>query len=416
MTSAPDQLTWCNWAGNEQFAPGEIATPTSEDELVELTQRAVANGRSIGLAGSGHSFSPIVKSTDLLIKVDGVNGIISIDPARHTVDVLAGTTIEQMGRPLWDAGLSLKNQGDIDAQTIAGAVATGTHGSGLDFGSFSSSVRSARIVTGTGDVLDIDASQADLLHAAQVSVGVLGVITRLTLEVAPAYHLQESNRVDPLEKVLDEWDDEIKTHRHYSFFWASCDESGSLYGHPPYPANHCYVKTLDEVEVEPIVDRSQPMEGTVGARTGRGYLIYPDESGENAGWIELEYMVDVSDAKPAFLALRSLIQNQFPEEISPIEVRWTKGEPALLSPHHAHDTCSISVSGLEKHDWRRFLRAVDETLQPWAPRPHWGKVGFLDHKQARALYPRLDDFLAVRAQLDPHGLFLNDYFRGVLGL
>ena len=141
MTTARDQLTWRNWAGNEQFAPGEIATPTTEHELEELTLRAVARGRSIGLAGAGHSFTPIVECTDLLIKIEGVNGIISSDPARHTVDVLAGTTIEQMGQSFWDAGLSLKNQGDIDAQTIAGAVATGTHGSGIEFGSFSSTVR-----------------------------------------------------------------------------------------------------------------------------------------------------------------------------------------------------------------------------------------------------------------------------------
>jgi FAD/FMN-containing dehydrogenase len=416
MTTAGDQLTWRNWAGNEQFAPGEIATPTTERELEELTQRAVSRGRSIGLAGTGHSFTPIVECADLLIKIEGVNGIISSNPARHTVDVLAGTTIEQMGQSCWDAGLSLKNQGDIDAQTIAGAVATGTHGSGIEFGSFSSTVRGARLVTGTGDVIDIDDSQPDLLHAAQVSIGVLGVITRLTLEVTPAYHLTESNRIDPLEKVLEQWDEEIEAHRHYSFFWASCDESGSLYGHPPYPANHCYVKMLDEVEIDPTVDQEQPIRGSVGARTGRAYLIYPDDSDENTGWIELEYMVDVHDAKPAFLALRALIQNRFPEEISPIEMRWTRGEPALLSPHHGHDTCSISVSGLQKHDWRRFLRAVDETLQPWAPRPHWGKVGFLDQERVRALYPRLDDFLAVRAQLDPNGLFLNDYFREVLGL
>ncbi|HEY3765129.1 MAG TPA: FAD-binding protein, partial [Gaiellales bacterium] len=147
MTTAPNRLTWSNWAGNEQFAPVEIATPGSEDELVERTRQAVSDGRSIGLAGTGHSFSPIVESSDLLIKIEGVNGIISIDPARHTVDVLAGTTIKQMGQPLWDAGLSLKNQGDIDTQTIVGAIATGTHGSGIGFGSFSSCVRGARIVT-----------------------------------------------------------------------------------------------------------------------------------------------------------------------------------------------------------------------------------------------------------------------------
>ena len=273
-----------------------------------------------------------------------------------------------------------------------------------------------RIVTGTGDVLDIDQSQPDLLHAAQVSVGLLGVITRVTLDVMPAYRLRESNRIDPLDSVLEEWDDAIATHRHYSFFWAPSDDAGSLYDLPYIPANHCYVKMLEELPVDRELDRAEPISGAVGARTGRAYLIYPDTTDEIATWIELEYMVDAKDAKPAFLALRELMLERFPEETSPIEVRWSRGEPAFLSPHHGHDTCSISVSGLQKNDWERFLLAVDHTLRPWGPRAHWGKVGFLDHQRLSAVYPQLDRFLAVRAKLDPHGLFLNDYFREALGL
>src|SRR5262245_48480182 len=227
-SSARDRLTWTNWAGNQQFAPREIAAPTSEDELVDLVQAAVAARRPIGMVGSRHSFTPIVETSDLLIQVEGVNGVLSRNAEQRTADVLAGTTIKQMGGELWDVGLSMKNQGDIDAQTIVGAIATGTHGSGIEFGSLSSAVRGVRIVTGTGEVLDIDQSQPDLLHAAQVSVGLLGVITRVTLDVMPAYRLKESNRIDPLEKVLEEWDEAVATHRHYSFFWAPAADRGSL--------------------------------------------------------------------------------------------------------------------------------------------------------------------------------------------
>jgi FAD/FMN-containing dehydrogenase len=410
------QGTWTNWAGNQSFVAAETATPTSEDELIAVVQRATAAKRPIGIVGSSHSFSPIVETSDLLIKMEGVNGLLSHSPEALTADVLCGTTIEQMGGALWDVGLSMKNQGDSDAQTIAGAISTGTHGSGIEFGSLSSAVSGVRLITGTGEVLDIDATEPELLHAAQVSVGLLGVISRVRLDVKRAYYLKESNRIDPLDDVLDGLQDAIAKYRHYSFFWAPREDAGALYDLPYIPANHCYVKMLEETPFDMAADRELPISGDVGARTGRAYLIYPDTTDEISTWIELEYMVKAEDSVPAFLALRKLMQQQFPEETSPIEMRWTKGESALLSPHHGHDCCSISVSGLKATDWNRFLRAVDQTLRPWAPRSHWGKAGYLDHERLREVYPALDQFLAIRADLDPHGLFLNDHFRELLSL
>lgn len=417
MTSSQQTAaSWTNWAGNQSFVAGQIAAPSSEDELIALVRDAAAAKRQVGIVGSAHSFTPIVETDGLLIKMEGVNGVLSRDADARTADVLAGTTIKQIGGELWDVGLSMKNQGDIDKQTIVGATATGTHGSGIEFGSLSSAVKGLRIVTGTGELLEIDASRPELLHAAQVSVGLLGVITRVTLDVKPAYYLKESNRIDPLEKVLGEWQEMVDRHRHYSFFWAPTDDAGALYDLPYIPANHCYVKMLEEVAFDPELDRGQPISGPVGGRTGRAYLIYPDTTDEVATWVELEYMVKAQDSIPAFLALRKLMQDQFPQETSPIEMRWTKGEAAYLSPHHGHDTCSISVSGLQKNDWNKFLRAVDDTLRPWAPRAHWGKVGYLDNQRLREVYPKLDEFLAVREELDPHGLFLNDYFRELLDI
>jgi FAD/FMN-containing dehydrogenase len=415
-TTQPERKTWSNWADNQHFSVDEIARPASEGEVVELVQAAVRQGQPIGAAGSGHSFSPVVETSGLLLDMRGVSGVLSTDSVTNQAVLLSGTTLNQLGSGLWERGLAIKNMGDVDAQTIAGAVSTGTHGSGRQWGSLSSTISALRLVTGAGEVLDIDAGQPDLLHAAQVSLGLLGVITRVTMDATPAYRLRESNRIQPLQEVLDSWGEAPTAYRHYSLFWAPADDSASLYDLPPIPPDHCYVKMLDEVAVESEADRRQVTEGSVGERTGPANLIYPDTTSEHASWIELEYHVDVAVGREAFLAMRALMQHGFPEAISPIQVRWTKGEPAFVSPHSGHDTCSLSVSGLKRHDWDRFLRAIDETLRPYRPRPHWGKMGYLDAAGFRAAYPDLDKFLAVRAQLDPNGLFLNDFFRHAFSL
>jgi FAD/FMN-containing dehydrogenase len=415
-TTQPERKTWSNWADNQHFSVDEIARPASEGEVVELVQAAVRQGQPIGAAGSGHSFSPVVETSGLLLDMRGVSGVLSTDSDTNQAVLLAGTTLNQLGSGLWERGLAIKNMGDVDVQTIAGAVSTGTHGSGRQWGSLSSTISALRLVTGAGEVLDIDASQPDLLHAAQVSLGLLGVITRVTMDATPAYRLRESNRIQPLQEVLDSWEEAPSAYRHYSVFWAPTNDSASLYDLPPIPPDHCYVKMLDEVAVDSEADRRQVTEGSVGERTGPANLIYPDTTSDHATWIELEYHVDVAAGREAFLAMRALMQHRFPEAISPIQVRWTKGEPAFVSPHSGHDTCSLSVSGLKRHDWGRFLRAIDETLRPYRPRPHWGKMGYLDAAGFRAAYPDLDKFLAVRAQLDPDGLFLNDFFRQAFSL
>ncbi len=411
-----ERQSWTNWADNQQFDVEQIARPRSEEELIEIAREAIVERRPVGMAGSAHSFSPIVETSGLLLEMRGVSGVQSVDPATRRADVLAGTTLAQLGRELWDAGLAMKNMGDVDAQTLVGATSTGTHGSGPEWGTLSSTLTGLRLLAGTGELLDIDESHPELLHAAQVSVGLLGVITRVTMEATAAYRLRESNRVLPLKEVLDMWEHAPGAHRHYSLFWAPTDASAALYGLPPFPADHCYVKMLEEIPVISQADRTAPVEGPVGGRTGPAHLIYPDTADDEAGWIELEYMVDVRCGRDAFLAMRALMQYGFPEAISPIQVRWTKGEPAFLSPHYGHDTCSLSVSGLKRHDWDRFLRAVDETLRPFHPRPHWGKMGYMDPAGFRAAYPELDRFLAIRAELDPYGLFLGDYFREAFSL
>src|SRR3954454_6066597 len=183
--------TWTNWVGNQSCRPAELAAPSNEQQVASLVARAAERGLHVRVAGAGHSFTPVVPTDGLLLDLRGLGGIRAIDPQRRRVVAGPATTIGDFGEPLWAHELALANQGDIVAQQIAGAIATATHGSGLRLGSFSSAVRRLRMVTARGDIVEIGEDAPDRLHAAQVSVGMLGVITEVELEVAPAYRLRE---------------------------------------------------------------------------------------------------------------------------------------------------------------------------------------------------------------------------------
>jgi FAD-linked oxidoreductase len=391
---------WRNWVGNQSCEPAQIAAPRSEDEVCALVAGAAARGLGVRAAGAGHSFTPLVTTDGLLLDLTGLPRIRAVDPERRRVVVGPGTTIADFGARLWDAGLSLANQGDIVAQQIAGAVSTATHGSGLGFGSFSSSVRRARIVTASGEVVDV--SGGDVLHAAQVAVGMLGVLTELELEVATAYRLREHVENWSWQEAWEPFEELARTHRHYSFFWMPSDESAVLYGLDAR-ADQCHVKIYDEVGDDvPDSDRMH-------RRAGPAWRIYPMVYEPN--FHELEYFVPLERGKDALAAMRELMLASLPVSVFPMEVRTVGREEAWLSHSCDRDTVVISVSGTPGTDYWPYLRAVDRLLGGFDARVHWGKLHFLTREQLLARYPRAEDFLALRKRLDPGGVFLNDHLR-----
>ena len=222
-------MTWTNWAGN-QSCPARVATPRAR---TRSSRRCVARWRAARACARP---APATRSrrssrrTAPCSRLTGLRGIAAIDSARRRVTALPGTTVGEFGDPLWAAGLALSNQGDIDTQAIAGAVATGTHGSGNALPSFSATLRACRLVNGHGEIVEIDETPPELLRAAQVSVGMLGVMTSLTLEVAAAYRLRERIEHWPFGDVLARWDELFAGHRHFSFFWLPSEASAELYG------------------------------------------------------------------------------------------------------------------------------------------------------------------------------------------
>jgi FAD/FMN-containing dehydrogenase len=398
---------WTNWLGNRWFVPARRAAPRSVEEIAGLVTAAAAEGQAVRAVGAGHSTTPILDTDGLLLDLSGFAGIVRADSSSRRVTVRAGTRISELGPALWAHGLALANQGDIDAQSIAGAVATGTHGSGRRHGSLSSALRGARLVSGTGDVVHV--GDAERLRAVQVSLGLLGVFLELDLEVTAAYNLQEWAGYLPFEETLEAWPRMLAEHRHVSFFWMPTAASPAVYGFDvpgdPPVADGCLVRHYDEVHVDP----AEPARTTPWRRRDRSYRIYPTVF--EPTFRELEYFVPAEAGAEALRRVRAVLRSRHSDCIHPVEVRFVPGEAAFLSPTHGHDAVALSVCTAADADHGSVFGDVDAVLAELGGRPHWGKLHVMDAERLRSAYPEHAAFARVRRELDPAGTFLNDYVR-----
>jgi FAD/FMN-containing dehydrogenase len=406
LADLPPATVWTNWVGNQSFTPGYAAAPRDEEEVAELVRDAAERGSGVRVAGARHSFTPVVETDGLLLDLSALRGVVETDARGKRATALAGTLIRDFYEPLWGQGLALKNQGDIDTQQIAGAVSTATHGSGIGNTCFSGVVRGVQLITASGETRHIDESEPDLLRAAQVSVGMLGVMTRLELEVTDAYRLTEQIDLWPWEGVLERWDELVHEHRHFGFFWLPTEESAALYNlssHEQTMADKCYVKIYDNATPD------QPDSAVEGSRTDRCYRIYPMVYDPN--FHELEYFVPLELGPDALSAMRELMLKSLPDSVFPLEVRTVGPDDAYLSPNYKTATTVISVSGKPGTDYWAYLRSVDALLSEFSARVHWGKLHFLTPERLHALYPEADRFIELRRELDPSGTFLNAHLR-----
>ncbi|CAI3800622.1 hypothetical protein DBADOPDK_02588 [Pseudomonas sp. MM223] len=248
---------WRNWAGNQSCIRAARGAPASEDELCSMVNQASSNGMNVRVAGSGHSFTPVALTNGLHLSLANMSGVRHIDHEKKRVTAAAGTTINAFGKALRAAGLSMVNQGDIDSQSIAGALTTGTHGTGLTLGNLASSIVGMKLVQPNGEVLVVDESTPDLLQAGRVSLGVLGIVSELTLQVTDSFNLHERIWREDFESVMEKHDELARKHRHFSFFWCPYEQSRHCYCLPDTAATSTSGRTTDvcEVKVMDITDR-----------------------------------------------------------------------------------------------------------------------------------------------------------------
>ena len=403
---------WRNWVGNQSFVARHMAKPGSEDEVSALVASAAAQGLGVRAAGSGHSFTPVVATSGLLLSLERHTGIVSVDTARRQVTVKAGTRIGDLGRALQQHGLSLINQGDIDTQALAGALSTGTHGTGATLGNMASQVVGMRLIQPDGSVLALTEGDERLL-AARVSLGLLGVVSEYTLQTMPAYNLKETVWRDDFDACMERHDDLAASNRHFAFFWCPVPESRHLYcladtaavSNTPRDFDVCEMKTMNITGEAPYT-RADGFE-----KVAYSSDIYPIEYVPN--FHELEYAVPVTHAKQALGEVRQLTLTQHRNCIYPVEYRFTAGDSGWISPFFEQDSVTISVSGGPGIDYWDYLRDVDSILRQYGSRPHWGKLHFTNADDMPRLFRRYGEFVGLRRALDPAGVFLNDHLRNL---
>jgi L-gulono-1,4-lactone dehydrogenase len=431
-----DSDAWRNWAGDQACKPFERLRPDGREELAEAVAMAATAGRKISVAGNGHSFTETAMTGGTMIDVGRLSGVIDADRASGLVKVGAGTVLAELNEQLYALGLAMENLGDIDRQTIAGAISTGTHGTGAKLRNISSQVVAMELVLADGSSRELTAdADPELLRAARVSIGALGAISSVTLRCLPAFNLHRVDSPHPREEVLDTFQERADAHEHFELFTFPYADSALVLERnraegPPRPRGRT-AAFLNDIVLEnwaleaisaagkalpraiPSLSRLAAWLASGSTATDRSDRIFANE--RRVRFTEMEYGVPREHGPEAARRVIEWIRgNRYPV-FFPIEMRVTAADDALISPSHERDTAYIAVHQYRGMEWRPYFEAVEAIMDEYGGRPHWGKRHFQTAATLPERYPRWADFQVARDELDPGHAFTNEYAERVLG-
>ncbi|HWO82858.1 MAG TPA: D-arabinono-1,4-lactone oxidase [Solirubrobacterales bacterium] len=427
---------WVNWAGDQRCRPANLIRPCSRGELSEAIAAAAAVGQGAKVAGSGHSFTEAAMTDGTMIDLGGLSGILDADPGSGLVKVAGGTVLSDLNQELAALGLAMENLGDIDRQTIAGAISTGTHGTGARLRNISAQVEGIELVLADGGTRHLSAAtHPELLRAARVGLGALGAIAAVTLRCVPAFTLLRVDAPHPREEVLDTFAERAEAHEHFELFTFPYDDVALVLERnrteePPRPRGRA-AAYLNDVVLEnwalgalagtgralprtiPVLSRLAGRLASGSRTSDRSDRIFANE--RRVRFTEMEYGIP-REAGPE--AVRRVIEwvrsNRYPV-FFPIEMRVAAGDDAFLSPSHERDTAYIAVHQYRGMKWRPYFEAVEAIMDDYGGRPHWGKRHFQTAATLAPRYPQWEAFRRARHELDPDRTFSNEYTARVLG-
>ncbi|MFB8347686.1 D-arabinono-1,4-lactone oxidase [Streptomyces niveus] len=428
--------TWRNWAGNVSARPTRTSSPASVAELAEAVVRAAEDGLRVKAVGTGHSFTSAAATDGLLIRPDLLTGIRAIDRKAGTVTVEAGTPLKRLNEALAREGLSLTNMGDIMDQTVAGATSTGTHGTGRESASIAAQIRALELVTADGSVLTCSPDEnPDIFASARIGLGALGVVSAITFAVEPVFLLTAREEPMSFDRVTSEFDALVAENEHFEFYWfphtGNCNtKRNNRSAGPAAPAGPVSGWIEDELlsnglfqvacSLGRAVPRSIPLIARVSSRalSARMYTDIPYKvftSPRRVRFVEMEYALPRESAVGALREVKAMIERS-PLRVSfPVEVRTAPADDIPLSTASGRETAYIAVHLYRGTPYRSYFTAVERIMTAHGGRPHWGKVHTRDAAYLAGVYPRFEEFTAVRDRLDPERLFGNPYLRRVIG-
>ena len=426
--------TWSNWAGNQRCRVPVIA-PTSEPELCRIVAEAALSGERVKAVGAGHSFTDVALTDGVLIDLRDYDRVLAVDRETCTVTVQSGARLHDLSRFLWTRGLAFTNLGDIDVQSVAGATSTATHGTGLGFGNLSSAIVGMRLIDGSGDVHVLDAAhEPEVFSAARVGIGALGIVSTLTLQVEPSFHLHAIEEPRRVDEVLESFDDLMAAHDHFEFFWVphtgwALTKSNRRNHEAPDPRPKLDAFMQDRIWSNAAFDainRVGTLRPSLLPRLGRllpssGRVEYNDRSyrvfasPRTVRFVEMEYAVPFQATVEALQRVRALVDGLGYPVSFPVEVRAVRGDDIPLSTASGRDTGYVAVHMYRGMPYEEYFRGVESIMRDLDGRPHWGKLHWRTPEDLAPAYPGWSGFQEVRARLDPDGVFENAATRRVLG-
>lgn len=385
---------WTNWSGNLAVSPEGIAKPESEATVRELVRRCRDTGRTLRVVGAGHSWTPVAATEGLLVSLEEMTGMVDHDPEAGTATIRGGTVLGEATTAFQEVGLAMPNLGDVSMQTVAGAFATGTHGTGTGFGNLATTLRGGRLVTGTGEVRTFDAD-SEFIDAARVSLGSLGIFTELELDLVPAYTLERREYCTTFEECRGEISRLERENRNFDFYW--------------YPRS-------DEVKLRLL---NAPGGGTDGEdvpgtlvqlETDPWHELIPEHNEIPRKFEEMEYAVPADRAGECFLEVRDRIRKEWRGEVGWRVLRRTvAADDGYLSTDYGRETVTMGIIQNAELEYTNYFRDIEKIFDRYDGRPHWGKRHTKRTEELQELYPEWDRFQEIREECDPDGVLESDY-------
>lgn len=435
-TASGKNGTWRNWGGTVAARPAREVAPASVEELAAAIRRAAEDGLKVKAVGSGHSFTSIAATDGVLIRPQLLTGIRHIDREAGTVTVEAGTPLKRLNVALAREGMSLANMGDIMEQTVSGATSTGTHGTGRDSASIAAQIKALELVTADGSVLTCSEKEnPEVFAAARIGLGALGVVTAITFAVEPIFLLTAREEPMPFARVLAEFDELWTENEHFEFYWfphtgSTNTKRNNRSAGPEKPVGQLAGWFEDELlsngvfQVAQWVGRAVPAtipaiaQVSSKALSARTYTDIPYKvftSPRRVRFVEMEYAVPREAVVETLRELKAMVERSGLRVSFPVEVRTAPADDITLSTASGRDSAYIAVHMVKGTPFQRYFTSAERIFTAHEGRPHWGKIHTRDAEYFAGVYPRFEEFTALRDRLDPDRLFQNDYLRRVLG-
>lgn len=425
------------WSGAHRWQPRHLLAPRDEGEVLAGIALARAQELPLRMIGGGHSFSPLAATDGVAMTLAGHRGLVHVEAATGLVTLRGGTWLWEIADLLAPYGLALPVMGDIDRQSIAGAIQTGTHGTGARFTGFAGMVKALRLALADGSVVEASPTQdPDLFEAARLGLGTIGVILEVTLTCVPSFRLDLVESTQALHEAARCFLADSSITDHHEFFWFPRTDrvtvrtsrrvpQGTARRRSPRAAELAQQELLGNGAWEllcrsaaVVPPLSRPV-AEIASRLFAGPRVVDDSAAvftapRRVRFQESEWAIPASRFEEAFAALRARFEDERVRVTFPLEVRRAAADEVWLSTAYGRDTVYLAAHRYHAEEAGPYLLMVQRTLAPFAARPHWGKQHWLGRRELSALYPRFEDFRAVRRAADPQGVLLTGYLRHLL--